>query len=37
MLRGLGCDVMQGFHYARPAPAAATLAWMRLPLEGLAG
>ena len=37
LLRGLGCDVMQGFHFARPTPAAATLAWMQLPFEGLTG
>jgi len=36
-LRILGCDVMQGFHFARPAPAAATLAWMEQPLVGLPG
>jgi diguanylate cyclase (GGDEF)-like protein len=28
-LRGLGCDVAQGYHYARPMPAADLTDWMR--------
>ena len=34
-LKALGCDVMQGFHYSRPAPAAAISAWMARPPDGL--
>ena len=34
-LRALGCDVMQGFYYSRPAPAAAISAWMARPPDGL--
>lgn len=34
-LKALGCDVMQGFHYSRPAPAAAISAWMARPPHGL--
>lgn len=30
-LRALGCDVMQGFLFARPAPAAAAGAWLSAP------
>jgi diguanylate cyclase (GGDEF)-like protein len=28
-LQALGCDIAQGFHYARPMPAPQLLAWMR--------
>jgi EAL domain-containing protein (putative c-di-GMP-specific phosphodiesterase class I) len=29
LLRSLGCDAVQGYLYARPAPAAQTLEWLR--------
>jgi diguanylate cyclase (GGDEF)-like protein len=28
-LQGLGCDIAQGYHYARPMPADVLTAWMR--------
>ena len=34
-LKALGCDVMQGFYYSRPVPAAAVSAWMARPPDGL--
>lgn len=29
MMRELGCDVLQGYYYARPMPAEAATAWLR--------
>lgn len=34
-LRALGCDVMQGYYYSRPASAAEATAWMSRPPEAL--
>jgi EAL domain-containing protein (putative c-di-GMP-specific phosphodiesterase class I) len=28
-LRGLGCDIAQGYHFARPMPAGEVVAWLR--------
>ena len=38
-LRGLGCDLAQGYHVARPAPAERTTAWLdeRGAAQGRAG
>jgi diguanylate cyclase len=33
-LRSLGCDVAQGYHYARPMPATEFTNWMRTQLAG---
>jgi EAL domain-containing protein (putative c-di-GMP-specific phosphodiesterase class I) len=30
-LRELGCDIAQGYHYARPMPAADLQAWLKVP------
>ena len=30
-LQLLGCDIMQGYHFARPAPAHEALEWLRQP------
>jgi diguanylate cyclase (GGDEF)-like protein len=31
-LRALGCDIAQGYHYARPMPAADLQAWLKVPV-----